>query len=531
MEQGGELLALLVGATAVAGTARRLKLSAPIALVVAGLAVSLLPGIPEYTLHPDLVLLLFLPPLLYSAALGSSYIGFRANLRPIGLLSVGLVLFTTAVVGLVVHAVVPDLPLAAAFALGAIVAPPDAVAATAIGRSVGMSRRAVTILGGESLVNDATALTAYRVAIGAAVGGGFSLLDGIQQFVVAAVGGVGVGLVLAPPLHRLLQQLHDPLLENAIGLLIPFVAYLTAEQIHASGVLSVVVVGLYLGHHAPTASFATRLQGAALWRVVDFLLESVVFALIGLQLRRLLDSLDGYGFGEVGWAATAVTLTVIVTRFVWVYPSTYLPRMLSRRLRNRDPAPPWQVPAIIGWAGMRGVVSLAAAFAIPLQTDAGTPFPARDLLLFLTFCVILATLVLQGFTLPAVVRLLRHQTSDSFQDDLAEAAAQQAAARAALTRLDSLLDEADEPPPDGVVERLRARAEYRQLGAWERLGGGPTGPNRDTPTAVYSRLRREMLAAERDVFIRLRNEKRIDDEVMRRVIAELDLEEAMLDRE
>ncbi len=513
---------LLVGATTVAGLARWVRVSAPVLLVVVGLAVSFVPGVPDYTLNPDVVLLLFLPPLLYSAALESSYIGFRANLRPIGFLSVGLVLATTVVVGLVVHAVVPGIPLAAAFALGAIVAPPDAVAAAAVGREVGLPRRVLTILGGESLVNDATALTALRVAIAAAVGGGISLLEGVGMFALAAGGGVAVGLVLGPLLHRLRKRMTEPVLENTLSLVTPFGVYLAAEALHASGVLAVVVVGLYLGHHEARTSYAARLQARALWRMIDFLLESVVFALIGLQLPAVVGAVPASSRVDFAGYALLVVVVVVVVRIAWVFPFTYLPRWLSRRVRERDPSPPWQLPAVISWAGMRGVVSLAAAFAL------APDFPARSEILFLTFAVVLGTLVAQGFTLPWVIRRLGIKTDETYRDNLAEANAQHRAINAAIDRLDQLVAESD-PPPGDVVERLRAMAEHRRNGAWERLGGGVGPGSSETPSAAFRRLRMEMVAAERKAFLEMRDHGLLDDEVMRQVTYELDLEEAMLD--
>lgn len=535
MDGGLPLLALLIGAVAVAALARRYALSGPLILVVAGLGVSYLPGVPDYTIDPDVALLLILPPLLYSAALESSYLGIRANLRPIGLLSIGAVLFTTVAVGLTVHALIPGLGLPLSFALGAIVAPPDAVAATAIGRRVGLPRRLVTILAGESLVNDATALTAYRVAVAAAVGGSFSLLSGLGQFLLAALGGVAIGLLVAYVVTGLNRMLRDPLVENTTALLTPFVAYLAAENeyVHTSGVLSVVVAGLFIGHRSPRqSSYASRLQSRSLWRMVDFLLESVVFALIGLQLRSVVEALNAgeRSSEEVIRVAVIVTAVVIVGRFVWVFPATYLPRKFNRRIADRDPGPPWQGPFVLSWAGMRGVVSLAAAFGLPLTLDDGTPLPGRDVVLFITFVVVIATLVLQGFTLPALIRRLGVVAAESAADNLAEAGAQQSAADAAIARLADLLAAGADQVPEDVVNRLRERAELRALQAWERLGD--TGPNRvETPQEAYRRLRREMLAAERAVFVELRDAGRIDDEVLRRVQEELDLEEAILARD
>jgi CPA1 family monovalent cation:H+ antiporter len=526
-----QTLILVAVAAAVAGLARRLKLPAPLLLVVAGIAASFLPGVSDYRLGPDLVLYFILPPLLFAAAWQSSVINFRQNIRPIGLLSVGLVLFTTLVVGFAVHAVLPDLPLAAAFTLGAIVSPPDAVAATAVGRTVGLPRRMITILAGESLVNDATALTAYRVAVGAAVVGGFSIWQGIAEFLVAAVGGVVVGLVLAVLAENLLQHLHDPVLETSLVLLLPFVAFAVAEQLghsgyHGSGVLAVVTAGLYLGHRSPRRqTAATRLQGTEVWRVIEFLLESVVFALIGLQLPNVLSGLSGRSTATLGAAAAVALLATIAARFVWLYPATYLPRLIPS-VAARDPRPPWTYPTVLGWAGMRGVVSLAAAFGLPDN------FPDRDLVVFLTFVVVVGTLLVQGLTLPALIRLLGVTGSEEQQDLIREAGAQHAAANAALARLDAELEHNGFVPED-VVSRLREKAEIRQLGAWERLGGrgSPDGAAIEPPTVSFRRLRRAMIDAEREVFIDLRDRGQIDDEVLLRVQRELDLEESILMRE
>jgi CPA1 family monovalent cation:H+ antiporter len=406
----------------------------------------------------------------------------------------------------------------------------------AIGRSLGLPRRILTILGGESLLNDATALTAYRVALAAAVGGGVSWLEGAGGFLLAAIGGAVVGLIAAPILHWLRLRLKDPVLDNVLALLIPFIVYALAESIKwngygPSGVLAVVVVGLYLGHRKAQATYASRLIAGSVWKMVKFFLESIVFALIGLQLPSVWKSIMGTSdvtFGTVAplvASGVGIVVLVIVIRIAWVFPATYLPRLLVRKIRERDPQPNWRQPAIISWSGMRGVVSLAAAYAIPENV------PGRAEILFLTFCVVLGTLIVQGLSLPVVIRKLGVSANDTFADNLAEANAQQAAIRAAVDRLENVLADEDIEPPDGVADRLRGWAESRQLGAWERLGSGPGPDAKETPSAAYRRLRREMLTAERDVFVTMRDSGDIDDEVLRRVTHELDLEEAMLARD
>ncbi|MFD0689261.1 Na+/H+ antiporter [Actinomadura fibrosa] len=524
------LLAIPVCALLVAGTARRAGLSAPLVLVIAGLLVSFVPGVPEFELDPEFVLYVFLPPLLFSAAWQSSYYDLRENVLSIGLLSVGLVLFTTFAVGYAAYLLVPGLPLSAACVLGAIVAPPDAVAAVSVAQRLGLPRRVVTVLLGESLFNDATALTAFRVAVIAATGAGFTLADGVLRFLFAAAAGAAVGLLLGPPLHWLRTRLNDPLVENGVAVVAPFAAYLLAETVHASGVIAVVVSGLYLGHRFTESPAVTRLIGHSFWKVMVFLLESVVFLLIGLQLPPVIDGLSGYPWPRLAWWAVAVFGVTVAARFVWVLPASFLPRWLSRRVRERDRDLGWRGRVIVSWAGMRGVVSLAAAFAIPFVTSADRPFPGRDLILFLTFTTVLGTLLVQGLTFPALIRMLRVGSDrERYTDTVAEAGAQHAAANAALERLAELT--AREELDESVVTRLRELAEQRQLRAWERLGGG-TGPEgEEVPTTTYRRLRREMLAAERGVFIRLRDERRIDDEVLQRVLHELDLEEVALSRD
>jgi CPA1 family monovalent cation:H+ antiporter len=522
------VLLLVAGAVAVAGLCRRRGWPAPLVIVLVGLVVSELPHMPRVEIDPDLVFDVFLPPLLYSAAQESSYLSIRRNLRPIALLSVGLVIFTAVVVAVAAWWLIGPLTIGSAFVLGAVVAPPDAVAATAVGRTLGLPRRVLTILGGESLLNDGTALTLYQVAVAAVVSGTISPAASVGLFVATAAGGILVGLVIGKAAIRLLCRLYDGVLENTVSLLVPFVAFTVAQALHTSGVLAVVLAGLTIGHAAPrTLSYAARLQSEAIWRMIDFLLESVVFMVIGLQLPTALEQVRGFAsaWQLVGWGAF-VLLVVIVSRLAYVYPATYLPRWIPSVAR-RDPAPPPAVPTVIGWAGMRGVVSIAAAVAVPLTTDSGAAFPQRDLVIYLAFVVVVGTLVIQGFSLPWLIRHLDVTAGDDTADLLAEAEAQQRAAAAAVDRLDVLL--AEEPDVDQeVVDRLRARTRGRALTAWERLGGEGSP---EAPTAAYRRLRREMLAAERDAFVKMRDAGRLDDELLRRVHRELDLEEAMLARE
>ncbi|MGY1497660.1 Na+/H+ antiporter [Streptomyces sp. QTS52] len=524
------LLLLVAGSAAIAAAGRRTPVPPPLLLVAAGLLFAYVPGVPDYALDPHVVLPLMLPPLLYTAAVDSSYLDLRAQLRPVALLSVGYVLFATLVVGWAAYLIVPGLPLTAALVLGAVVAPPDAVAATAIARRVGLPSRVTTILQGESLVNDATAITAYRVALAAAVGEGATWAGGIGEFLLAAVGGVGIGLIVMMPIHWLRTHLREALLQNTLSLLIPFAAYAVAEAVHASGVLAVVVVALYLGHRAWEVDFATRLQEEAVWKMVAFVLESTVFALIGLQLPVVLEGLGEYEGVDAAWYAIALFLVVVVTRFAWVYPGTFVPRLLSARIREREPNPSWKGAFVISWAGMRGVVSLAVAFSIPLTMEGGEAFPERNLVLFLTFTTVIGTLVVQGLTLPPLIRLLQLPGRDAQAETLAEANAQAQASRAAQRRLEGLLEDESNTLPPPLADRLRMVLERRQNAVWERLGSvNPvTG---ETVDDTYRRLSREMISAEREVFVRLRDGRHIDDEMLRTLLRRLDLEEAAAFRE
>ncbi|MFL5671341.1 MAG: cation:proton antiporter, partial [Chloroflexota bacterium] len=382
------VLGLFVVAVALAYLARRIAVAYPILLVLGGLvlgAFGFYLGFPSIILDPDVIFLLLLPPILFGAGFSTPIRDFKANARPIGLLAVGLVLFTTVVVGLVAIALIPGINVGAAFTLGAIVAPPDAVAATAIFRRLGVPRRVVTILEGESLINDATALIAYRFAVILAIEGVFSFADAGFSFIYAATVGVVVGIVVGFLLTEGWRRTSDPTLEIMVSLLAPFAAYLPAEALGASGVLAAVVAGLIAGRRAARVlSPDGRLIGRGVWDIVIFIINSLAFMLIGLQLPSILERLTLPTSTLIAYALI-ISLTVIVARFVWVFPATYLPRMLSKRIRTRDPSPPPQAVVVISWAGMRGAVSLAAALALSLV------FPDRDLVIFLTFCVILAT--------------------------------------------------------------------------------------------------------------------------------------------
>jgi monovalent cation/hydrogen antiporter len=531
---GISLLAVLVVSVLLAAVARHYDVSAPLVLVVAGLAAGLIPGFKQIVLNPELVLYVLLPPLLWSAGLESSYVALRRNIRQIGMLAVGLPLATTFAVGFVAYQTVPELTIAAALTLGAIVAPPDAVSATAVGRRLGLPRRAMTLLGGESLLNDATALTAYKVALGLAVGTGIGSASiwgsGLSTFALAAVGGVTMGVALGALTAFIRWRLDDPLVESALGLAAPFVIYLAAEEIHGSGVLAVVVAALILGQKSTRAGYATRLQDTAVWKALQLILESFAFLMIGLQLPMVVGELKGITASVIAVSSAAVLATVILVRIVWVFVFAYLPRLLFKSIRAREPAPPPAQVFVVAWAGMRGVVSLAAAFGVPMTTLSGSPFPGRPHLVFLTFVVVIGTLLLHGLTLPWLIRRLGVQGDEARTDAIATAAAQDKAARAAEERLDELLaEEQVNDVQERAADVLRGWNTRRRNSAWERLGRDAEEIG-ESPAAAFRRLRLEMLAAERAAFIAERDNGQIDDEVLRDVLRGLDLEEATLNR-
>ena len=523
--QAIEIILLLLGLVAALKVlARPLAIPYPILMTVAGLALSLVPAMPRVVLPPEIVFLFFLPPILFSAAFFTSPRELRMNARPIGLLAVGLVLVTTVAVGLVVHWLVPEIGWPAAFALGAIVSPPDAVAATSIAQRLGLPRRVVAILEGESLVNDATALVALRLATAAAVTGAFSLVEAAGSFVLVSVGGVAIGLVVGWLVVQVERWLTDPPVEVLVSLLAPFAAWIPAESLHVSGVLAVVTAGVVLGRSAPsTMSSDTRVLGSGVWQMVIFVTNGLVFILIGLQLPTIVSNLSSdWTPGELALLAVVVSITVIVVRMAWVFPATYLPRILVPGLRARDPAPPPQIAVIIGWAGMRGVVSLAAALALPFTVAGNQPFPGRDLVQFLTFAVILATLVGQGLTLPWLIRRLGVGDDGTAVHDVLHA--REEANSAALERLETLADEWSGHME--LIDQLRARYQHsaEHLEHEHDDEGGGEVPL-DQEMVEHAAIRQAVIDAQRVAIIDLRDRGVIGDAALRLVERDLDLEE------
>jgi monovalent cation/hydrogen antiporter len=524
-QQELQLLALLASAAALLILAGPLRIPYPILLVLGGLLLGFAPGAPTVTMSPDVVLIGILPPLLYVSAYSTGLRELRQNLRPISLLAIGLVAMTTVGVALVAHAIT-DLPWAEAFILGAVVSPTDPIAATAIGRRLGVPRRVIDIIEGESLVNDGTALVLLRVAIVASVAGSFSAWDAAGRLVLSIIGGIAVGLAVGFVVRLVRRALDNPPLEVTIAFLTGYFAFLPASALGVSGVLAVVTAGVYLGWYTPElTTVQTRLQGQGFWEILTFLLNVLLFGLVGLQLRPILEGLSGLG----GWSLVAdagvIVLAVVVLRIIWVFPATYLPRWLIPRVRAHDPSPPLRYPAFIAWNGMRGAVTIAAALLIPLRTDTGAALPGRDLIIFFSFAVVLATLVVQGLSLPLVIRVLRLSADDGGAE-AEEVHARIRAAEAALERLDELVGEAW--VLDDTAERVRGQYRFRIDRFSARAD--PDGDGKiEKRSLKYQRLRSELLEAERHAVVELRNAGEISDEVMRRVERDLDLEVSRLD--
>ena len=529
-------IGLLIGIVVIATIADRLRIPYPILLVIAGIGVALIPTQHRVELQPELVLLVFLPPLIYDASLDTSAREVRSQIRPILFLAVGLVVATMTVVAVVIHSMVQDMSWAVAFALGAIVSPPDSVAATQIAGKLGLPRRLVTILGGEGMMNDATALTAYQVAV-AAVGSAFTVADVAWKFSFAVVAGVGIGLAVGWLGARVLRFTETPVIENTVLLILPFAAYLPADKLGASGVLAVVAAGLYFGRYGSSSLTAgARLQQREIWDLVVFLLTGMSFLLVGLELRPILDSLTNRESGSLALEALAVIGVVMVVRIVWIFGATAVPGAQRLLGSGRRPTHPWRESTVIGWAGMRGAVSLAASLALPPS------FPHRDLLVFLTFAVIVATLVGQGLTLPSLIRRLGLVTRDE-QEGMLVAEARRRLTVVALTSLDDLVHE--ERFPDEVVDRIRigyesqlARIDRRleALASAEGDGDGGSDPGGGDRFAAGNgshlhaerELRKLVIATERTELDQLLARRKVSERVAEGVRAALDVDETTM---
>jgi Na+/H+ antiporter len=525
MESTFQIFLILLAA--LAGTAllaRRLDVAPAILLLLAGIALAFVPGMPAVELPPQLVLLVFLPPLIYSASVAMSWREFKANLRPIILLSVGCVIFTACAVATATHYLI-GLPWGIGFLLGAIVAPPDVVAPLAIARKLGMPRRILVVLEGEGLANDATALILYRFAVAAIATGMFSLPKAEGTFAAVVVGEILFGLAVGWLSLRARHHARDPQIEITLSLLTPYLAYWVPEHLGGSGVIATVTCGLYISWNGPLLiSSATRLQGIFFWDLVIYLVEGMLFLLTGFQMRLLYEKSKAFPLQDILVTTVLVAVTIIIARFAWVYPATYLPRLLSKRLRERDPAPSWRATFVVGFTGVRGAVSLAAALALPFTLPGGEAFPYRDMILFVAFGVIFITLVGLGLGLPTVVRWLgvaKDGRSEHIAEHEAEIAARREALDAALKSLDAITD--DRELSDEVVKLLRARHEIRANQLPSSLD-----PDAHDITTASAALTRELIAAERKFIHNLLRDGKITDEARRHIERDLDLEEASL---
>jgi Na+/H+ antiporter len=521
------VIGLLFGIAVLTMLSNKLKISHPILLVISGLVISLIPGIPSITLEPDLVFLIFLPPLLYAAAWNTSWHEFWKNKRPISLLAFGLVIFTSLAVALVSNLMMPEFPLAFGFLLGGIISPPDAVAATSVLQGLKVPKRVVTILEGESLVNDASSLIVYRFALAAILTGQFHFWSATKTFFMVVVMGIAIGLAIAVIiylLHRFLPTTSS--MDAAITLITPYIMYITAEHFHYSGVLAVVTGGLFLSFRSQEIfSYESRLYTIGVWDTLVFLLNGLVFILIGLQLPVITKGLGDYSIGEAVLYGVIISLVVIIIRIIWVFPGAYLPRMLFKSIRTREPNPGWKSVLLVSWSGMRGVVSLAAALAIPLTFTDGQAFPHRNIILFITFIVILVTLVLQGLSLKPLIKYLNIETNERDNEHIEKMDIRIQLADAVLTYMD--INYAKEIQDYETYRRVRERFERmiesakRQLEAEEEKEGTSFLPQ-------YREMLTELVNIQRRVLKYMRYKGEFSEELIREKEWELDLEEARL---
>jgi CPA1 family monovalent cation:H+ antiporter len=515
------LLAVLAGTALLA---RRVDIAPAILLLVAGIVLAFVPGMPSIELPPELVLLVVLPPLIYSASVAMSWREFKFNLRPIILLAVGGVIFTAFAVAAATHYLI-GLPWSVGFLLGAIVSPPDVVAPLAIARKLCLPRRILVVLEGEGLANDATALILYRFAVVAITTGTFSLSKATGTFVAIVAIEVLFGAAVGWLSLRARHLARDPQVEITLSLITPYVAYWVPEHFGGSGVIATVACGLYMSWNGPLLiSSATRLQGIFFWNLVIYLIEGLLFLLTGFQMRLLFEKSKAFPLYDILSATALVVAIIIVARFAWVYPATYLPRIISKSLRERDPSPPWQWAFILSFTGVRGAVSLAAALAIPLALASGEAFPHRDLILFVSFGVIIVTLVGVGLGLPPVVRwlgLAETGRGEQIAEHQSEIAARREGLAVALKSLEAITN--DRELSDEVVKLLRARHEIRVNQLPDSLD-----PDAHEVTATGMALTRELISAERKFIHALLRDGKITDEVRRRIERDLDLEEASL---
>ncbi len=516
------VIILLAVITALAEVTDKIKVPYPILLVLAGIGIGFIPGLPEISIDPEIVFLVFLPPVLYAAAWTTSWPDFKKAKRPITLLAIGCVIFTTCAVAWIAHLFIPNLGWPECFVLGAIISPPDAVAATSATKGLPIPKRVVTVLEGESLVNDATGLIAYKYAVAAVVTGSFYVWEASIQFFWVAGAGIAIGLVLGfifKFIHK--STPHNPTTDTTLTFMAPFVAYLLAESVHVSGVLAVVTAGLFLSWNSSEIfSQQTRLQANASWNTVIFILNGIIFILIGLQLPSIVRNVEGHSLTDALFYGGVVSIAVIIGRLIWVYPGAYVPRWLFKSIRENEPDTNIGLVTIVAWSGMRGVVSLAAALALPLVMENNQPFPNRNLIIFITFCVIFSTLVVQGLTLRPMIKWLRINTNEKEHED---------EQKARLSIASSIIEHIEEnyslALSDDVLNQIKTKYEIRI----QRLRKDAIKRKiDDKELTIFHQIQKELLERERKAVIEMRRGGRISDEALRKIEYELDLEETRL---
>lgn len=521
MENIAIVILLLTVVTILADITDKVKIPYPILLVLVGVVIGLIPGLPHLELDPEIVFLLFLPPILYSAAWNTSWKDFKAAKRPIILLATGCVIFTTCAVAVVAKYFIPNFGWHEAFVLGAIISPPDAIAAAAATKGLPVPKRVITILEGESLVNDATGLIAYRYAVAATVTGVFGIWEAGMQFIVVAFGGILVGWVIGfifKMIHRITPD--NATTDTTFTFLASYVAYLGAESIHLSGVLAVVTAGLYLSRKSSTIfSQQTRILAYGTWNVVVFILNGIIFILIGLQLPGILESIEGFSFNTLLSYGMIISAAVIFGRVIWVYPATFIPRWISRKIRQSEPRPDMRVVTIVAWSGMRGVVSLAAALALPLMINDQTPFPNRELIIFLTFCVIVSTLVFQGLSLRPMIRMFGITTDGTEHDE-----ERRVRLKLASTVIEHIEENYSLSLSDEVLNQIKSKYEIRM----QQISMDDVPKMDKAQIEEFQRIQQELLNKERSFLLHLWSQSKLSDDVMRKIEYELDLEEMRL---
>jgi monovalent cation/hydrogen antiporter len=527
MENVSLIILLLFGITFLGLLSYRYNFPFPIVLVLSGIAISLIPGLPVVTLSPEIVFVIFLPPLLYGAAWNTSWHDFKAALSPITRAAVGLVLFTTSLVAVAAHVLIPDLSWPMAFLIGAIVSPPDAVAATAVTKGLGLHPKLITVLEGESLVNDASGLIAYKYALAAILAGNFVLWKASLNFLLVVAAGVAIGLAIGYAMYLVHKKLVcDPVIEVTLTFLTPFASYLLAEHFHFSGVIAVVTTGLYLSFRSGQIfSHESRIMAYSVWEVVIFILNSLIFILLGLQLRSVIEGIGNYPPGALALYGIVISLVVILVRFVWISPRFLVPSL--RREMRKDGMDPGNF-LVFSWAGMRGVVSMAAALALPLTLSDNTPFPNRNLIIFLTFCVIVSTLVFLGVTLPWFVKKLK---LPKYSIEAEEYEVRNQVATETITHIEENLSLIQ----DTLLNNIKSKYEvkYNRLQKTDLpanyFGGGKTlGGNVFND---YTQLQIDMIGVERKTLDKMHREGKASEEILRKIEKELDLEETRLKME